>query len=350
MAQGGTVPRGDESGIDAVLDELRGWSRHWAAVGALQRQLPAVVRRRLQSLTPDPDGALEQTRHLFAHEFPPDAVAAFQARIDAALATVERLLPTTAPTTVVGRNIEATRFAVTVRDVVTAGDLLEVHLQPIVSLSRTDDAPCGFEALARFQTTPYEAPDVWLERAAQAGLLHELELSCARAALALVPLLPEAAYLSVNVSAETLVSDGFARALDGVSAERVVVEVTEHAIVREYDALLRALGGLRDRGVRLAVDDAGAGFASFRHVIELSPEIIKLDIHLTRGVHGDRSRQALVRSLTSFASDVGATLVAEGIETSEDLEALRAAEVPYGQGYLFARPGPAKRVLGSSVA
>src|SRR3954452_6781396 len=120
MAREGASPSADDgSGIDAVLDELRGWSRHWAAVGALQRQLPAVVRRRLQSLTPDPDGALEQTRHLFAHEFPPDAVAALQARVDAALAAVERLLPTpTSSTTVVGRSIEATQFAVTVRDVV----------------------------------------------------------------------------------------------------------------------------------------------------------------------------------------------------------------------------------------
>jgi EAL domain-containing protein (putative c-di-GMP-specific phosphodiesterase class I) len=161
--------------------------------------------------------------------------------------------------------------------------------------------------------------------------------------------LPDQAYLSVNVSAETLISPGFARAIDGVPADRVVVEVTEHAIVREYDALLRALGGLRERGIRLAVDDAGAGFASFRHVLELSPEIIKLDIHLTRGVHSDHSRQALVRSLASFAADVGATLVAEGIETPEDLETLRAAEVPCGQGYLFARPAPAALVLGSAA-
>src|SRR5437764_14054945 len=110
MAREVTSPSGDDgSDIDAVLDELRGWSRHWAAVGALQRELPAVVRRRLQSLTPDPDGALEQTRHLFAHEFPPDAVAALQARGDAARSVGERLLPpAAAPTPVVGRSIEAT--------------------------------------------------------------------------------------------------------------------------------------------------------------------------------------------------------------------------------------------------
>jgi EAL domain-containing protein (putative c-di-GMP-specific phosphodiesterase class I) len=337
----------DLTGLQGVTDLLRSWGRHWTAVGSLQRRLPMGVQRRLQALDSDPDAALEQTRHLFAYEFPPDVVATMRARIDAALEIIESLRPDPETEEILrGRSMDAARFAVTVRDVITAGDLLEVHLQPIVSLAAYDSAPAGYEALARFQTTPYEPPDVWLGRAAQAGMLQELELTCASAALALVPLLPDDAFLTINVSAETVVSEAFARVLDTVPANRVVVEVTEHAIVREYDALLRALGGLRERGVRLAVDDAGAGFASFRHVLELSPEIIKLDIHLTRGVHADMSRQALVRSLVSFAGDVGSTLVAEGIETPEDLATLSEAQVPYGQGYLFARPGPAQRVLG----
>ena len=340
----------DLTALHGVTELLRSWGRHWTAVGSLQRRLPLAVQRRLQALDVGPEAALEQTLHLFAYEFPPDVVATMRARIDNALELIESLRPGhISDETLLSRSMDAARFAVTVRDVITAGDLLEVHLQPIVSLDAYDSAPAGYEALARFQTTPYEAPDVWLGRAADAGLLKELELTCARSALALVPLLPDGAFLTVNVSAETLVSPAFARALDGVPADRVVVEVTEHAIVREYDALLRALGGLRERGVRLAVDDAGAGFASFRHVLELSPEIIKLDIHLTRGVHSDLSRQALIRSLVSFAGDVGSTLVAEGIETPEDLSTLCDAQVPFGQGYLFARPGPAERVLGLSA-
>ncbi|HET7310000.1 MAG TPA: EAL domain-containing protein [Mycobacteriales bacterium] len=350
-AVGLAVPSVDLSALHGVTELLRTLGRHWSAVGTLQRRLPLAVQQRLLALDVDADAALEQTLHLFAYEFPPTVVAAMRQRIDAALEAIESLRPgSDAEEALRGRDIDAARFAVIVRDVITAGDLLEVHLQPIVPLSSYDSAaPAGFEALARFQTTPYEAPDIWLDRAAQAGLLQELELSCARSALALVPLLPDGAFLTVNVSAETLVSPAFVRVLDGVPADRIVVEVTEHAIVREYDALLRALGGLRERGVRLAVDDAGAGFASFRHVLELSPEIIKLDIHLTRGISNDLSRQALVRSLVAFAGDVGSTLVAEGIETPEDLQTLRDAHVPYGQGYLFARPGPAERVLGLSA-
>jgi len=332
--------------LDGVAALLGSWGRHWAAVAALQRRLPVAVQRRLAALDTDPDALLAQTRHLFAYEFPPEAVAAIRAHIDEALAAVEAATPGEPEVeTAIGQRFDANSFAVTVRDVVAAGALLEVHLQPIVSLSALDAAPAGFEALARFQTTPYEPPDVWLGRAAHAGLLQELELACARAALALLPQLPPDTFLTLNVSAETLVSPEFIELLDEVPGHDVVVEVTEHAVVREYDALLHALGGIRERGVRLAVDDAGAGFASFRHVLELKPEIIKLDIHLTRGVHGDHGRQALVRSLVRFAADVGAALVAEGIETPEDLSTLTDASVEYGQGYLFARPAPAEQVL-----
>src|SRR3954468_18394878 len=197
----------DLNALHGVGELLRTWGRHWSAVGTLQRRLPLSVHRRLQSLDVDPESALEQTLHLFAYEFPPEVVATFRARIDAALETIEMLRPGGAvDESLRSRSMDAARFAVTVRDVITAGDLLEVHLQPIVSLAAYDSAPAGYEALARFQTTPYETPDIWLGRAAQAGLLQELELTCARAALALAPLLPESAFLTVNVSAETLVS------------------------------------------------------------------------------------------------------------------------------------------------
>src|SRR3954463_3075218 len=189
-----TTPAIDLNALHSVSELLRGWGRHWTAVGTLQRRLPLAVVRRLQSLDTDPETALEQTLHLFAYEFPPEVVAAFRASIDAALETIELLRPgADADESLRSRSLDAARFAVTVRDVITAGDLLEVHLQPILSLASYDTAPVGYEALARFQTTPYEAPDIWLSRAAQAGLLQELELTCARAALALVPLLPESA-------------------------------------------------------------------------------------------------------------------------------------------------------------
>lgn len=329
------------------------WRRHWDEVGAIQRRLPRAAKDRLRALSTDLETSLAQTRHLFALEFPPEIVGQLRRRLDDALgALVELTEPAesgaaqqSAGRTAAGRALESTRLTVTIRDVVTAAESLEMHLQPIVALNRPSRAPVGFEALARFATTPYAPPNVWLDRAAEAGLQHELELSCVRAALGHLPLLPASSYLALNVSPETLMSPEFERLVADAPTGRLVVEVTEHAIVREYESLVLVIRALREHGLRLAVDDAGAGFASFRHVLELGPEIIKLDTHLIQGVSRDRNRQALVRSLVSFAEDVGATLIAEGIESREDLVTLSDARVPYGQGYLFAHPGPPPTVL-----
>lgn len=335
--------------LESLSSLVQSWRRHWDEVGAIQRTLSRPARERLDRLSADIETALAQTRHLFALEFPPTVVSELRGRLDDALTVIESMTQDNHPTTLeshdAARRLAASQFAVAVRDVVAAGEALEIHLQPIVALDKPLGTPVGFEALARFQTAPYEPPNVWLERAAQAGLQRELELSCVRAALMHLSSFPATPYLAVNVSPETLVSDDFERIVSEVAADRLVVEVTEHEVVREYDLLVRVIGGLRERGLRLAVDDAGAGFASFRHVLELSPEIIKLDTHLTRGVSEDHSREALIRSLVSFAHDVGATLVAEGIESRADLLTLRNARVPYGQGYLFAHPGPAPTIL-----
>ena len=336
--------------LESLSSLLQSWRRHWDEVGAIQRTLPAPARDRLDRLSGDIETALAQTRHLFALEFPPLVVSELQGRLADALAVIEAIARTGGASLESGadaaaRQLAASQLAVAVRDVIAAGDALEMHLQPIVALDKPLGTPVGYEALARFQTSPYEPPNVWLERASHAGLQHELELSCVRNALAHLAAFQATPYLAVNVSPATLVSEDFERLVADVPADRLVVEVTEHEVVREYDLLVRVIGGLRARGLRLAVDDAGAGFASFRHVLELSPEIIKLDTHLIRGISEDHSREALVRSLVSFAEDVGATLIAEGIESRADLMTLRNARVPLGQGYLFAHPGPAPTIL-----
>jgi EAL domain-containing protein (putative c-di-GMP-specific phosphodiesterase class I) len=132
----------------------------------------------------------------------------------------------------------------------------------------------------------------------------------------------------------------FARGLLSVPPARVVLEVTEHAAVEDYGSLEQALRGHRARGMRVAVDDAGAGFASLRHILRLAPDLIKLDLSLTRDIHRDRSRRALATALISFASEIGAEIVAEGVEARDELEALAALEVGFAQGYYLGRPGP----------
>lgn len=217
-------------------------------------------------------------------------------------------------------------------------DAMRMLFQPILDLS--SGRAVGVEALARFNLDPQRTPDVWFREAAGVGLGVDLELAAMQAAVAEVDRLPTGTYISVNLSPDTTASPRFLEVLDQSRGHRVVIEVTEHAAVEDYDALDPALAGLRARGGRLAIDDAGSGYASLRHILRLAPEIIKLDITLTRNIDTDRPRRALASALCSFAAEIEAIIVAEGIETRAEVEALQALGVRYGQGYFLARPAP----------
>src|SRR6266498_2455756 len=145
-------------------------------------------------------------------------------------------------------------------------------------------------------------------------------------------------WLAVNLSPSAITSEEATRSLQHEQAGRIVVEITEHAQVADYAELLGALEDFRSRGGRLAIDDAGAGFASLAHVLALLPDVIKLDMSLTRGIDRDRNRRALASAMISFASDLGATIIAEGIETRGELDTLRALGARYGQGFYLSPP------------
>ncbi|WP_432484506.1 sensor domain-containing phosphodiesterase [Kineococcus esterisolvens] len=207
--------------------------------------------------------------------------------------------------------------------------------QPVVEL-RTSQ-PVGAEALSRFPAGT-ATPDAWFADAATVGAGADLELRAVRTALTGLPHLP--GFVSVNLSPTTLTEPGFVRALAGVPLDRVVVEITEHAAIDDYAGLLAALAPLRAAGLRVAVDDTGAGYASLRHVLAILPDFVKLDISLVRGLDGDRSRRALAAGLVTFAEATEAAIIAEGIETAEELAVLQALGVSHGQGYHLARPAP----------
>lgn len=210
--------------------------------------------------------------------------------------------------------------------------------QPIVDLATR--AIVGAESLARFDAEPRRTPDLWFAEAWEVGLGVELEIAAVRAALAQLSQVADGIYVSVNVSPETLRAPAFLESLGGAPAGRVVVEVTEHAVVEEYGPLIEAIGRLKDKGIRLAVDDVGAGYSGLSHILRVAPRLVKLDLALTRGIHGDLARQALASAAVVFASRVRVDIVAEGVETVEDAETLRVLGVRYGQGYYFAKPGP----------
>ncbi len=208
--------------------------------------------------------------------------------------------------------------------------------QPILRLD--ERRVIAFECLTRFHAAPQRTPDVWFAEAAETGLGVALEVATMRKALSALPAFPAEVALSVNVSPAVVVSDQFAALFAEAPLDRLVLEITEHAQVADYGSLHQALTPLRRRGLQLAIDDAGAGYASLRHILAFAPDIIKLDISLIHDLDRDPARQALTAALIAFANETGSTITAEGVETPGELEALRRIGIRRAQGYLLGRP------------
>jgi diguanylate cyclase (GGDEF)-like protein len=192
----------------------------------------------------------------------------------------------------------------------------------------------GYEALARIPGD--RSPDQWFGQAHRVGLGAELEAAALVAALS-VPGRPHGAFLSLNVSPLALLTPVVARALPADLSD-YVIELTEHELFAAEHALDEALDELRGRGARVALDDAGAGYAGLQQLIRVAPDILKLDRSLVHGAHADPSRLALIEALAAFAADTGAAVCGEGIEDLEDLRALARVDATYAQGFALARP------------
>ena len=207
--------------------------------------------------------------------------------------------------------------------------------QPILNLELL--AIVGYEALTRFDDGI--RPDLRFTEASSVGLGHDYELAAIEAALTAASALPPDAFLTINMSPGLVLESGRRlRRLIRATDRQLVLELTEHVPIDDYAALRDALGTLGD--VRLAVDDAGAGYASLRHILELRPTFTKLDISLVRGIETDDLRQALVAGLEYFALRSGCRLIAEGVESEDEASVLRRLGVEFAQGYLFGRPEP----------
>jgi EAL domain-containing protein (putative c-di-GMP-specific phosphodiesterase class I)/DNA-binding NarL/FixJ family response regulator len=229
---------------------------------------------------------------------------------------------------------ESRRVVETVRRVLD-NSLFSTVFQPIFDLR--EGRMVAVEALSRFSSEPVQSPDRWFADAGTAGLRRELEVATTRVALAQLKNVDPSLFLAINLSPETF--PYFGALVDDADAPRLVVEITEHAAIHDYEAVSSDLAPIRERGTRVAVDDAGAGFASLRHALQLSPDFIKLDVSLTRGIDNDRRRHVLAAGLIDFADELGAAVVAEGIENRAELDTLRELGVHYGQGFFLAAPG-----------
>lgn len=236
----------------------------------------------------------------------------------------------------VGQASSAEEIRATVRDPGT-----RIAYQPIVDLQTHEVV--GFEALARFADNM--RPDHKLSDARAVGIRDEIELELIRLAINSSSHLPPEMWLSVNLSAAVLVGQRELNEMTGNSPRPVVIELTEHEPVSDYGRVRQAVASLAG-APRLSIDDAGAGYASLRHIFELAPSFVKLDREWVSGIDTDPIRQSLVEALVSFSQRSGAKLIAEGIETVAELRTLATAGVDLGQGYLLGRPvsAPGERI------
>jgi len=226
-----------------------------------------------------------------------------------------------------------------------AGRQPSIVYQPIFDLKTLQVS--GWECLSRFGLEPCRTPDLWFQEAAEVGLGEELECHAIGSALAGLAMFSKEMYLGLNCSPELLLSHRLEGLLEGYPADRLVLEITEHAAVKDYRVLERELEPLRRRGIRLAIDDAGAGYASMRHILQLRPDMIKLDISLTQGIDQDPQRRAMASALIAFARETHSSIVAEGVETLAELEMLKSLGADKVQGFLLGHPlalGDVKRL------
>jgi EAL domain-containing protein (putative c-di-GMP-specific phosphodiesterase class I) len=214
--------------------------------------------------------------------------------------------------------------------------------QPIVDLKTGKFV--GFEALTRFDDGT--RPDLRFLAADKVGMMVQLEKACLNLQVEQARRLPAGTFVSLNVSPALAMS--LIPLLDVISSvdRPVVLEVTEHAEIEDYSLLMAALDQARPYAM-LAVDDAGAGYAGLHHILELRPQYVKLDISLVRNIDSDPARQAMVTGMARFAESVGCALIAEGIETENELTVLKLLRVEYGQGYFLCRPAPIGSIRGA---
>jgi EAL domain-containing protein (putative c-di-GMP-specific phosphodiesterase class I) len=229
---------------------------------------------------------------------------------------------------------------------VLADERISCVYQPIVDLN--DFAVLGYEVLARGpQSSELHRPELLFEVARDQGRVEELDLLCRSMASREGSSLPEKVLRFINTEPVSFFLhdrvDLFVKEFVDATPEplraKTVIEITEKSVIEDFDHFRAVVASLREHGFRIAIDDAGAGYSGLRTVVEAVPDFIKLDMSLIRGVDGSHVKRKLVKTLRDFAGEAGITLIAEGIETNEQLETLRRLDIPYGQGYLFGYPG-----------
>jgi EAL domain-containing protein (putative c-di-GMP-specific phosphodiesterase class I)/CheY-like chemotaxis protein len=237
---------------------------------------------------------------------------------------------------------------------VMSGELLTCVFQPIVNLK--DFTAIGFELLSRGpRESELHRPDALFDIARSEGRVTELDQLCRRTASRAGEELPDGCLRFVNTEPMTMFlhshGDDFVQEFVEVTPSSLrgltVIEITENSMIDDFDRMRDIVRKLRAHGFRIAIDDAGAGYAGLQTMVEIEPDFIKLDMSLIRGVDSSIVKQRLVRTLHDFCRDAAITLIAEGIETRKQLDTLCELGVSHGQGFLFGLPGADRPLRGA---
>jgi len=215
---------------------------------------------------------------------------------------------------------------------------ISIVFQPIYDIRNNEII--GYECLSRFEYVEGMTTHDWFEQARECKLDIELELTAFLEAIRYLPSIPDNQYLSINLSPNSIYDESSIKAIANFDLSRIVIEITEHERIKNYEKFNNALIILRQKGARIAIDDAGAGYASLKHILEIEADKIKLDISLIRDIHRDKKRRALASALVTFAHEIGTKVLAEGVESEEEMRTLIRMGVTTMQGYYIGRPQP----------
>jgi EAL domain-containing protein (putative c-di-GMP-specific phosphodiesterase class I) len=216
--------------------------------------------------------------------------------------------------------------------------------QPILDLTTRETL--GYEGLSRGpRGTEYESPYMLFDVAQDSDLLFELDRLCRRRALSSASILKPSHKVFVNLLPTTIRDPEFQgeRMLEfleakSLSPSRIVLEITERLAIENYELFLEAMKIFTDQGFAVAIDDMGAGYSGLEKIVRLNPRYLKFDLMMVRDIHTSFVKREMLKAIHSLAGSVGADVIAEGIERVEELEALLELQIPYGQGFFFARP------------
>ena len=241
------------------------------------------------------------------------------------------------------REVDVRRHALQLHRVLELG-LVHAVYQPVVDV--VDLRVVGYEALTRVAPGRFQNTDLLFKAATENDSLWSLERLCRRKALEGLPELSADELLFLNVQPDAIYDPelrdmAFLERLTqvGLHPRQIVLEMTEHSAVRDFPSFRRTLHHFRSNGFRLAMDDVGSGYSGLQAIAELAPDFIKADMGLVRDIHRNPIKRELIATIRRFSDSTGITLIAEGVETQEELKSLRELGVRCAQGFLFARPG-----------